>query len=70
MAQESLVDLFGKGGHGPLLVGKNQGQLFAGQDLVFLIGLNLKMGRQKIQNLIKNLPGTKMFFFILASSLP
>ena len=63
--QEILIDPFGQGGHGPLLVGENSRQLFGGQDLVLLIGLNLEMGRQKIQDLIKNLTGNKDLFFHL-----
>ena len=49
----------------PSLSARTPRQLFGGQDLVFLIGLNLKMGRQKIQDLLKNLPGNKDLFFHL-----
>jgi len=66
--QEILIDPFGKGGHGPVLVGENSRQLFGGQDLVLLIGLNIEMGRQKIQDILKNLTGNKNLFFHL--SLP
>ncbi len=64
-AQEILIDPFGQGGHGPLLVGENSRQLFGGQDPVFLIGLNLEMGRQKIKGFLKNFTGHKDLFFHL-----
>ena len=67
-AEQILVDPFGQRGQRPVLICEYPNQLLHGEDLVFLIGCNLKMGRQKIQNLLKNLSGNKNF--LLQSCLP